>query len=372
MIPLPEVLGELLGAVARALRRLGDHRRLDVVELGKEIDRPGRGLALAAENDAGGDQIADFLGRRGDLVHLVGAHHQGLGDDEAAFDGPRAIRLRQQVVDLQALHLDGGAGNAVRREESQHRIGVRTDLLLRLGELVRCRDEAHRPQRQIRLHLALRHALYGDEPVAGAGGDKAAADEPAAESDTEGENGGGEEGHERGSHGQFLPSRLCLLGHAREPDIVGGPEAAIRAPPGSPRACGGSCSPRHTAGESPGAPHTTAPARGRSPPPPGSRTATALPAGADHQADDRAPRPSTTLIARDSADRSWTVCLTQASLPPPACLPACRTGGCGAGGAGRNTGARGRRCGLVSAAADAGGVPRAGQGRGGASARRGE
>ena len=69
--------------------------------------------------------------------------------------------------------------------------------------------EAHRPQRQIRLRLALRHALDGDEPAAGAGGDKTAADEQTGDGDTEGNDGGDHEGHEQSSHGQVLTGRTA-------------------------------------------------------------------------------------------------------------------------------------------------------------------
>ena len=63
---------------------------------------------------------------------------------------------------------------------------------LRGCEIVVCGGHAERPQRQVRLHVPLRDAFHGDEPVLGAAAREAGSDQQAAEHETGGEDDGGE------------------------------------------------------------------------------------------------------------------------------------------------------------------------------------
>ncbi len=168
--------GELLGRLPGVPGRLGQHLRLDVVELGKQVRR----ATGVGEHHALLDQLAGLPVELGDPIDLLGAHDHGLGDDEAILvDALRPVGLGQQVGHLDPLGLDRPGFDAVPGQEPGDRAEVGVDLILDSGEVGAGRGDPQGPDREIGLDESLGQALDRDEAIGGATQLEAAADQEA-------------------------------------------------------------------------------------------------------------------------------------------------------------------------------------------------
>ena len=142
-------------------------------------------LPLRIQHDAGVHELADLLVRLEHHVRVVRTDHDRLLNDEPDGGVTRPVLIRLRVDDVVLLDLDASGVDPVLREERADFVGALRDADLRARQIVVGRDEPDRPERQIGLGLALRHAPHGHEPVGRPPLGDSAADEHATHGESQ-------------------------------------------------------------------------------------------------------------------------------------------------------------------------------------------